>query len=83
MGVTVEMRVSFVGNIDRRKGVCTIVEMETDCMFGENFCAHWNLAQADPWKDDGKCHDEYKPERRRLHKRIRKGLAGESIIIGE
>ena len=70
MGVTVEMGVSFVGNIDRRKGVCTIVEMETDCMLGENFCAHWNLAQADPWKDDREGHYKYEPKGRRLDKRL-------------
>ena len=61
----------------------TIVKVEADSVLRENFCTNSNLAETDPWEDDGEGHTEDEPEGRRLRECLTERLAREAVVIGE
>ena len=52
-------------------------------MVREDYTLDWDLAQAQPWEDDGAGHDQHQPERCGAHDRLTKRLASRLVVLDE
>lgn len=68
-------------NVQRGGIKHTVIEVEADGMFRENFSTHRNLAQTKPGHNDGTGHDHEEPEGRGCFQGLCKSLPL-AVVVG-